>query len=84
MNAICDKMGDASPEELEVYMEDLGTIQDMLTMHDFYMIDAKVEEVGRALGLSDIGLDRDVSDLTAHQSPVGQAASGKTGYFTVG
>lgn len=67
MNAICDKMGDASPEELEVYMEDLGTIQDMLTMHDFYMIDAKVEEVGRALGLSDIGLDRDVSDLSGGQ-----------------
>ena len=67
MNAICDKMGDASPEELEVYMEDLGTIQDMLTLHDFYMIAAKVEEVGRALGLSDIGLDRDVSDLSGGQ-----------------
>ena len=38
---ICDKMGKATPEELEVYMEDLGTIQDMLTMHDFYMIDAR-------------------------------------------
>lgn len=46
MNEICDKMGGSTPEELEVYMEDLGTIQDMLTMHDFYMIDAKVEEVG--------------------------------------
>ena len=29
MNEICDKMGEATPEELEVYMEDLGTIQDM-------------------------------------------------------
>lgn len=35
MNEICDKMGDATPEELEQYMEDLGTIQDLLTMHDF-------------------------------------------------
>ena len=52
MNEICEKMGEASPEELDVYMEELGTIQDMLTMHDFYMIDSKVEEVGRALGLS--------------------------------
>ena len=51
MNDICDKMGEATPEELEQYMEDLGTIQDLLTMHDFYMIDSKVEEVGRALGL---------------------------------
>lgn len=67
MNEICDKMGDASPEELETYMEDLGTIQDLLTMHDFYMIDAKVEEVGRALGLADIGLERDVTELSGGQ-----------------
>ena len=67
MNEICEKMGEASPEELDVYMEELGTIQDMLTMHDCYMIDSKVEEVGRALGLSDIGLDRDVSELSGGQ-----------------
>ena len=67
MNEICEKMGEASPEELDVYMEELGTIQDMLTMHDFYMIDSKVEEVGRALGPSDIGLDRDVSELSGGQ-----------------
>ena len=67
MNDICDKMGEASEEELEQYMEDLGTIQDMLTMHDFYMIDAKVEEVARALGLLDLGLDRDVTDLSGGQ-----------------
>lgn len=67
MNTICEKMGEATEQELESYMEDLGTIQDLLTMHDFYMIDAKVEEVGRALGLSDIGLDKDVSDLSGGQ-----------------
>lgn len=77
MNDICSKMGDASPEELEQYMEELGTIQDMLTMHDFYMIDSKVEEVAKALGLSDIGktaneaipygLDKDVSELSGGQ-----------------
>ena len=67
MNNICDKMGEASEEELEQYMEDLGTIQDMLTMHDFYMIDAKVEEVARALGLLDLGLDKDVTDLSGGQ-----------------
>jgi len=67
MNDICDKMGDASEQELETYMEDLGTIQDLLTMHDFYLIDSKVEEIGRALGLSDIGLDKDVNDLSGGQ-----------------
>ena len=67
MNEICDIMGQASPEELEVYMEELGTIQELLTMHDFYMIDAKVEEVARALGLTEIGLDRDVTELSGGQ-----------------
>lgn len=67
MNEICEKMGEASEEELEACMEELGTIQDLLTVHDFYLIDSKVEEVGRALGLSDIGLDREVSDLSGGQ-----------------
>ena len=67
MNALCDKMGDCTPEELEEYMEEFGTIQDLLTQHDFYLIDSKVEEVGRALGLSDIGLDRDVTELSGGQ-----------------
>lgn len=67
MNDICDKMGEATEEHLEQYMEDLGTIQDLLTVHDFYMIDSKVEEVGRALGLTDIGLDRDVTELSGGQ-----------------
>ena len=67
MNEICDKMGTASEEELEAYMEELGTIQDLLTVHDFYLIDSKVEEVGRALGLADIGLDREVTDLSGGQ-----------------
>jgi ATPase subunit of ABC transporter with duplicated ATPase domains len=31
------------------------------------MIDSKVEEVGRALGLADIGLDRDVTELSGGQ-----------------
>lgn len=36
-------------------------------MHDFYMIDAKVEEVARALGLLELGLDKDVCDLSGGQ-----------------
>ena len=67
MNALYEKMGDATPEELESYLEETGTLQELLTMHDFYMIDAKVEEVARALGLTDIGLDRDVTELSGGQ-----------------
>ena len=67
MNEICDLLGSAGEEEMTALMEELGEIQDMLTMHDFYMIDAKVEEVARALGLLDLGLDREVSDLSGGQ-----------------
>ena len=67
MNQICEQMGEASDGELNRMMEELGTIQDLLMMHDFYMIDAKTEEVGRALGLDEIGLDRDVTELSGGQ-----------------
>ncbi|WP_313525569.1 ribosomal protection-like ABC-F family protein [Anaerotignum sp.] len=67
MNTICDSMGEATPEELEKMMEELGEIQDTLDSHDFYIIDAKVDEVGRALGLEDIGFDKDVTELSGGQ-----------------
>lgn len=67
MNEICDKMCDADDAQMAEYMEELGTIQDLLDAHDFYLIDSKVEEVARALGLLDLGLDRDVTDLSGGQ-----------------
>lgn len=67
MNQICEKMSDVTPEELEILLEDLGTIQDILTNNDFYIIDAKVEEIAKGLGLYDIGLDKDVNDLSGGQ-----------------
>lgn len=67
MNDICDSLGSASEDEMDSMMEELGTIQDTLTLHDFYVIDAKVEEVARALGLLDIGLEKDVTDLSGGQ-----------------
>lgn len=67
MNAICDKLGDAEEDEMTVLLEELGEIQEMLDSHDFYMIDAKVDEVARALGLMDLGLEHDVSDLSGGQ-----------------
>ena len=67
MNQICDQMASAPEDQMESMMEELGTLQDLLMAHDFYVIDAKVEEVARALGLMDIGLDRDVSELSGGQ-----------------
>ena len=67
LSGIYEQMGDAREDELQQLMDEAGTLQDLLTMHDFYMIDAKVEEVARALGLADIGLDRDVTELSGGQ-----------------
>ena len=67
MNQICEEMADASEDDLIVMMEEMGTIQDLLTMHDFYMIDAKVEEVARAFELDALGLERDVTELSGGQ-----------------
>ena len=67
MNEICDSLGEADPEEMDAMMEELGVIQDALTLHDFYVIDAKVEEVARALGLLELGLEHDVTDLSGGQ-----------------
>ena len=67
MNTICDSMGDASEEELNQMMEELGVIQEMMDAHDFYILDSRIEEIGRALGLEEIGLERDVTELSGGQ-----------------
>ncbi|MDF2672006.1 MAG: heme transporter ATP-binding protein [Clostridiales bacterium] len=64
---IYDKMADASPEDLERMMEDVGEIQTTLEQSGFYIIDAKIEEVAYGLGLKDIGLERDVDELSGGQ-----------------
>ena len=67
MNQMFEQMGEASPEEMERLLEETGTYQEMLEQHDFYMIDAKVEEIAHALGLVEIGLERDVTELSGGQ-----------------
>lgn len=67
MNEIYGRMGEVSEEELAAMLEDVGEIQDILDHNDFYVIDAKVEEVARGLGLAEIGLDRSVDELSGGQ-----------------
>lgn len=67
INEIYCSMGEASEDKMTELMEEVGTLQDLLESHDFYNIDSKVEEVGRALGLEDIGLDKDVTELSGGQ-----------------
>lgn len=67
MNQMFDRMAEATPEEMEQLLAETGTYQELLEQHDFYMIDAKVEEIAKALGLAEIGLDRDVTELSGGQ-----------------
>ncbi len=67
MNQICDKMACADEVEMQELLDELGTIQDLLEAHDFYIIDSKVDEVAKALGIVEIGLDKDVSQLSGGQ-----------------
>jgi ATPase subunit of ABC transporter with duplicated ATPase domains len=67
MLEIYNSMAEASDDELAKMMEDVGEIQSILEYNGFYIIDAKIEEVANGLGLKDIGLDRDVADLSGGQ-----------------
>ena len=67
MNEICDQMGTMEEEEMNAAMEELGMIQDLLMAHDFYQIDAKIEEIATAFELKELGLMRDVSELSGGQ-----------------
>ena len=67
MNEMFEQMASADEEEMTRLLEETATIQELLEHHDFYLIDTKVEEVGRALGLTDIGLGRDVTELSGGQ-----------------
>lgn len=67
MLALYEAMAELTDEQLDAAMERVGEIQDLLNTNDFYMVDAKVSEVAQALGLADLGMDRDVSDLSGGQ-----------------
>jgi len=67
INEAYERMVDASEDEVEALLDEVGTLQDLLTVHDFYVIDAKVEEIAHGLGLDEVGLDRDVEDLSGGQ-----------------
>ena len=62
-----EKMAEAGEDEMERLLEDVGEIQDILEHSGFYTIDAKIEEYANGLGLTDIGLDKDVSELSGGQ-----------------
>ena len=67
MLQIYEKMADASENEITKMMDDVGDIQSILDQNGFYMLDSKIEEFANGLGLREIGLDRDVAELSGGQ-----------------
>lgn len=62
-----DRMGECEGDALEKLMEDVGEIQEILEQSGFYVIDSRIDEYANGLGLGDIGLERDVSELSGGQ-----------------
>ena len=67
MIGMYDKMGEADEAEMTKLMDSTAEIQTILENSGFYMIDAKIQEIANGLGLGEIGLDKDVTDLSGGQ-----------------
>lgn len=53
--------------DVDVLMEEVGELQERLESRDFYTLDAKIDEVARALGVMDYGMETDVTALSGGQ-----------------
>ncbi|MBE7010586.1 MAG: ABC-F family ATP-binding cassette domain-containing protein [Ruminococcaceae bacterium] len=67
MLGLYDKMAEASDEEIATMMEEVGEMQEILDSAGYYTIDTKISEYANGLGLGEIGLDRDVTELSGGQ-----------------
>ncbi len=67
INDAYNRMGDVSEDEMNKLLEQVGEWQEILEQRGFYEIDAVIERTAAGLGLMDIGLDRDVTELSGGQ-----------------
>lgn len=68
INEICERLAEVTDEtEMNELLEEMGTLQDLLDSHDFYTLDARIEEVARAFDLLPLGLNKDVTELSGGQ-----------------
>ncbi len=67
MLKLYEDMAEADENEVNRMMNDAAEIQTILDSSGFYFIDSKIEEIANGLGLSDIGLDRKVDELSGGQ-----------------
>jgi len=67
MLEIYERMSECTDEEMDALMEDVGQLQEMLDHSGFYRLDSRIEEYANGLGLREIGLDKDVGELSGGQ-----------------
>ncbi|MGT2886904.1 ABC-F family ATP-binding cassette domain-containing protein [Streptococcus macedonicus] len=66
INEIYMSMADDGAD-MDALMEEVGELQERLESRDFYTLDAKIDEVARALGVMNFGMDSDVTELSGGQ-----------------
>ena len=67
MLELYDKMAEADEDTMNKMLARVGEIQSRLEHSGFYALDSQIEDFANGLGLGDIGLDRDVADLSGGQ-----------------
>jgi len=65
--SLYDEMANNPSIEMDLVLEKIGILQDTLDHHGFYTLDIRIEEVASALGLSALGLETDVDNLSGGQ-----------------
>ena len=60
-------LGEADELQMAALLDEMGELQTRLEHSDFYTIDAQVEEIANAFGLTDFGLETDVTALSGGQ-----------------
>lgn len=65
MNELAEKMQDTDISDGVI--EEYGRLQELLMAHDFYTIDARIHEMADGLGLTAIGLDTNVGQMSGGQ-----------------
>ncbi|MEG1943421.1 MAG: ATP-binding cassette domain-containing protein, partial [Angelakisella sp.] len=67
MLASYERMSEVSEDEMTPLLEDVGDIQETLEHSGFYSTDVKISEIANGLGLAEIGLERQVTELSGGQ-----------------
>jgi ATPase subunit of ABC transporter with duplicated ATPase domains len=67
LNQLAEQMAVANGQTLESLLDRFGSLQERLEQNDFYSIDTKIDEVSSGLGITALGMESDVSELSGGQ-----------------